>query len=113
MALTKAQVADFLSAIPTEPPSEQRRFAPAGGDVIVRGMGLAQRLQLAVARKAGFGNASEMLAGCVFVLDENGEEVRLAEPAQWEAIGARFYAETLDLLGVVNKLSGLDDASGN
>lgn len=113
MALTKAQAADFLSAIPDEPPSETRRFAPAGGDVIVRGMGLAQRLQLTLASKRGFDNAPEMLSACVFVLDEDGQEVPMASQGKWKVIGARFYTETLDLMAAINRLSGIEDASGN
>lgn len=113
MPLTKAQAADFLSALPDATPSEIVRFAPAGGDVIVRGMGLTQRLQISIAQKAGLERAPEVLAATVFVLDENDNEVPLADAAKWQVIGHKYYAETLALMGAVNRLSGLEDASGN
>lgn len=86
---------------------------PLGGEVLVRGMSLRERLAFAVRARTGertpsmeedretFENVSHVLSWCV--LDADRE--RLMTPAQWEAWGSAHTADAMRLFGIAKRLS--------
>lgn len=99
MALTRAQLQAQIPALPTE-------VVPVpdlGGDLVVRGMTLAARLELFAVE----GNAARLikaLAHCV--VDGDGQPI--ASEEEWDRIGAKLPAVALNLWEVIRRLSGLD-----
>lgn len=90
---------------PPAPPSEAVQVDAMGGEVVVRGLLLRDRLALATAGGADkFGQVSALLAASV--VDADGEPVWTQQ--QWEAFGARHFEEALRLFVVAQRLSGLD-----
>jgi hypothetical protein len=104
MALKKADIARPLL------PMEAVDVPEIGGEVIVRGLTLSQRLELGVKfRDAGFRQMPEMLARCV--VDADHEPVFDAD--EWEAFGAKHFDVVLRLADKAQRLSGFDkDDSG-
>lgn len=98
MILKKANI-----AAPTLP--KQTVDVPElGGEVVVRGLLLKDRLALFADADAGQAQVSKLLAATV--VDADNEPVYTA--AQWEEFGAAHFAASLRLFDVSRKLSGLD-----
>lgn len=84
-------------------PAEAVDVPEIGGEVIVRGLMLSQRLDLGVKYKgAGMRQMSAMLALCV--VDADGVAVFTED--EWEAFGAGNFDAVLRLSGVAQRLSG-------
>lgn len=90
-----------------ELPRETVAVPALGGDVIVRGMMLGERLALfSDLREEGkhYSHISKILAATV--IGDDGK--RLMDEADWEAFGGLHFNEALDLFSVARRLSGLD-----
>lgn len=99
MALTRLTVAAPML------PKETHDCPALGGEVIIRGLPLSQRLALMDAAGGDrYLNAARMLHACV--IDPDGEPLLSLE--QWEAFGAMHFDEALRLARVAQRLSGLD-----
>lgn len=88
-------------------PSETVAVAALGGDVIVRGLRLGDRLGIfADLRTNGksYTHIARLLA--VSVVGEDSQP--LLTEAEWEAFGGANFEAALDLFGVARRLSGLD-----
>jgi len=88
-------------------PRETVAVPALGGDVIVRGMLLNERLELFSGLRnetAGYGHIARLLAPVV--IGEDGKPLLTVE--EWEAFGGANFAEVLDLFNVARRLSGLD-----
>jgi hypothetical protein len=90
-------------------PKQAVPVAALGGEVVVRGMVLSERLALmSAARNAegtvNFGHVCRALAVCV--LAEDGEPVFTA--TEWETFGGANVDAALDLFAKVRELSGMD-----
>ena len=100
MALTRAQLQAQIPALP----SEAVPVPELGGDLVVRGLTLAGRLELFAVE----GNARRLikaLASCV--VDADGQPI--ATEDEWDRIGSKLPAAALNLWEVIRRLSGLDD----
>lgn len=86
--------------------SETVSVPELGGDVLVRGMLLKDRLEISIVD--GYARMASMLAACVFVDNEKGEKVSLYNADEWERVGSRHYAATLKLWDIARKLSDVD-----
>lgn len=106
MALKKADIK------PPVLPKEAVQVDELGGEVIVRGLLLRERVQLF---QSGGGEwsarVSQMLAATV--IDADGAPIYTAQ--QWEEFGAQHFDACARLLAVANRLSGLstEDARKN
>ena len=80
-----------------------------GGEVVVRGLRLSERLSITAAGDdfERFGNVSRVLAWCV--LDAEGEPLMSRE--EWEAFGASHVDSCIRLFGIARRLSLLDQAT--
>ena len=90
-----------------ELPREIVAVPALGGEVIVRGLLLGERLGLfADLREDGksYTHISKLLAATV-VCDDGQPLMREAE---WEAFGGQHFTEALDLFAVARRMSGLD-----
>lgn len=88
-------------------PSETVSVAPLGGEVIVRGLRLGERLAMfADLRGAGrnYAHLAKLLS--MAVVGDDGQP--LLSESEWEIFGGRHFSETLALFGVAQRLSGLD-----
>ena len=95
------------SALPAPSLLEEIVSVPElGGDVLVRGMLLKDRLEISIVD--GYARMSAMLAACVFADNEQGEPAPLYSADEWERVGARHYAAALKLWDVVRRLSDID-----
>lgn len=96
-------------------PKEAVPVPSLGGEVIVHGLLLRDRLRLfAEAREEGavrYASVSSMLAATV----TGGDGKPLYTVDEWETFGALHLDEALDLFAVAKRLSGLDseDAEKN
>ena len=101
MALKKADIK------PPVLPKETVEVDALGGEVVVRGLLLRERLALFDdARDGGerFGHLSAVLAACV--VDADGKQVFTVD--EWEQFGAVHFEAALKLFNVAQRLSGLD-----
>jgi hypothetical protein len=97
-------------------PKETVAFPPLGGDVVVRGLLLGERLAMmaAGARRdpaAPEPDGPELFAGIASglawcVLDADGEP--LLSAAEWQVLGAQHIDACLELWRAVKRLSGMD-----
>lgn len=88
-------------------PRETVAVPALGGDVIVTGLRLRDRLALfAGLRKEGGNNGHVATLLAATVVDDNG--AKLLTEAEWEAFGGQHFGEVVDLFGVACRLSGLD-----
>lgn len=88
-------------------PKEAVLVQSLGGEVVVRGLLLSERLGLfAKAREgaAGFAHVCEVLAVAVLASDS----LPVFTAGEWETFGALHMAEAIELFGHVQRLSGLD-----
>lgn len=88
-------------------PKETVPVAALGGEVVVRGLLLSERLSLfAGIREDGkaFAHLPSMLAATV----QDADGLPLFNEQEWEAFGAKHFQEALALFAVARKLSGLD-----
>lgn len=88
-------------------PRETVAVPALGGDVIVRGLLLRDRLAMFDAqRKDGdsFRRTAQLLARSVV----DDQDQPLLSETEWEAFGAVHFEAALDLFGVAWRLSGLD-----
>lgn len=86
-------------------PEEVVPVPELGGDVLVRGLGLAARLELQQDFKAStkFGHMTPLLAACVLV-----DDGPLYTAAEWEAWGATHSAAAMRLWDIAWRLCDLD-----
>lgn len=75
-----------------------------GGEVIVRGLLLSDRVRILTAASQGALSISELLAASVI----DAESEPIFDVGEWEAFGAQHFNATLNLFGEAKKLSGLD-----
>ena len=88
-------------------PRETVAMPALGGDVIVRGLLLGERLGLfADVREDGksYAHISKMLAAAV--VGDDG--LALMTEAEWEVFGGQQFSAVLELFAVARRLSGLD-----
>lgn len=87
------------------------RVESLDGEVIVHGLGLADKLRFATWQGPRFSQMCEALA--VAVRDANGEPLWSAD--EWDAWGGQHLDDALLLWGVIERLSSLDkeDAEKN
>lgn len=91
------------------PPSFPKKMVAVealGGEVVVWGLGLADKLRFATWDGPRFAQMCEALA--VAVRDADGVPLWTAE--QWDAWGSKHVTEALRLFGVIEELSGLTEA---
>jgi hypothetical protein len=101
MALKRSEIPRPL------PPAEAVQVDSLGGEVIVRGLLLSQRLEMAIYDGPRMAQVPQMLAICV--VDADGKPI--FDAAEWEAFGALHMADAMDLFGVAQRLSGFDKAA--
>lgn len=99
MALTREQLKRAVV------PRETVEVPELGGEVIVRGLRLSERLELAASASAArqFSGLAQLLAWCV--VDEDGQP--LMSVAEWEDWGGQCADAAVRLLEVAHRLSGL------
>lgn len=86
-------------------PKETVEVPELGGEVVVRGMLLRERIDLFFdAEKNGHGHLSKVLAATV--IDADGVPVYTRD--EWEQFGARNTSAVLRLFEVAKRMSGLD-----
>ena len=86
-------------------PMETIEVPELGGEVIVRGMLLRDRIGLFFdAEKNGHGQLSKVLAATVV----DADHVPVYTQDEWEAFGATHSATVIRLFDVARRLSGLD-----
>lgn len=80
-----------------------------GGEVIVKGLLLSERLGLVLGEDTKHGRVARILSQCVMY----GDRTPLFTAEQWDAFGARHYEDTLMLFQAAHRLSGLGDPEKN
>lgn len=85
-------------------PKETVDVPELGGEVVVSGLLLKDRIELFAAAETGGAQLSRLLAATV--LDADGVPVYTQE--EWEQFGAQHFAAALRLFDVARRLSGLD-----
>ena len=100
MALKKSEIK------PPVLPKETHEVPELGGEIIVRGLLLSERLSLFAEAREGerFSHISRLLA-CV-VVDAEGKPVFTAE--EWEQFGSANFEAALRVFEIARRLSGLD-----
>jgi hypothetical protein len=86
------------------PPKEVLDVPELGGEVIVRGLMLSERVRLLHAATTSSLSISELLS--YTVIDAENESIFNTE--EWEAFGANHFTVALDLFKKAKQLSGLD-----
>lgn len=88
-------------------PRETHEVPELGGEIVVRGLLLRERLALFDDANNGgerFGHLSAVLAACV--IDAEDKPVYTID--EWERFGALHFEAALRLFGIAQRLSGLD-----
>ena len=85
-------------------PKEAVDVPALGGEVVVRGMTLSERLDL-WSGSVSYAQIAKALAVCVSL--DDGKPALTAD--EWEAFGGANLAAAIDLFDVVKRLSGLGD----
>lgn len=100
MALKKNEIARPVL------PKEAHDIPELGGEVVVRGLLLSERLALFAEARDGerFSHISRLLA-CA-VIDAEGKPVFTAE--EWEQFGSANFEAALRIFEIARRLSGLD-----
>ena len=101
MALKKSEIK------PPVLPKETHDVPELGGEVVVRGLLLSERLALFADAQADGGRFSHIarLLACV-VIDAEGKPVFTAD--EWEQFGASNFEAVLRVFEIARRLSGLD-----
>jgi hypothetical protein len=86
-------------------PHEPVHVESLGGEVVVYGLGLADKLRFSTWDGPRFAQLCEALAICV--RDDEGAAIWTSE--QWDAWGSLHVKEALDLFGVIERLSGMTE----
>jgi hypothetical protein len=86
------------------PPKEVVDVPELGGEIIVRGLMLSDRVRILSLSARGAMPISELLASAV--VDAENEPVFTAD--EWEAFGAQHFVATLKLFKKAKELSGLE-----
>lgn len=84
-------------------PKEVVEVAELGGDVVVRGLLLKDRLSLFKAADDGAAHVSKLLSATVIDADDQP----VYSEQQWEEFGSKNFAAVLRLFDVARRLSGL------
>lgn len=100
MAIRKAQ------APALRVPKEAVQVDALGGEVIVHGLRLSDKLRFATWDGPRFAQMAEALA--VSVRDADGAQLYTSD--EWEVWGGEHMGEAIRLFGVVERLSGLNEA---
>lgn len=86
-------------------PQEEVDVPALGGEVIVRGMLLGERLEIMSSLQEGrFAHVSRILAATV--VDADGKQMFSQE--EWETFGATHFNEAMRLAAIASRLSGMD-----
>lgn len=96
MAIRRADVATPLL------PQEAIQIDSLGGEVIVSGLMLKERLEMATLN-GGFERVAVMLAKTV----RDADQKPLFSAEEWEAFGAKHFDDALKLAEVAQRLSGM------
>lgn len=86
------------------PPKEVVDVPELGGEIIVRGLMLSDRVRILGAASRGAMPISELLASAV--VDVDLEPIFTAD--EWEAFGAQHFVATIKLFKKAKELSGLE-----
>jgi hypothetical protein len=86
------------------PPKEVVDVPELGGEIIVRGLMLSDRVRILGAASRGAMSISELLASAI--VDAEMEPVFTVD--EWEAFGAQNFVASLQLFKKAKELSGLD-----
>lgn len=98
MALKKSDIPRPL------PPAEAVHVDELGGEVIVRGLLLSERLEIAAGRgESRFDGVPKLLA--LTVVD--ADQVPIFSVQEWEAFGARHFEAAWKLFTVSQRISGM------
>jgi hypothetical protein len=93
------------SQIPTPVlPQETIDIPELGGEVIVRGLLLRDRLTLYLDSENGHANLSKLLAATV----RAGDGLQVFTQDEWEVFGSTHFEAVVALFAVARRLSGLD-----
>lgn len=84
-------------------PKETKKVDALGGEVVVQGLLLSERLALSANRDKPFRHISETLA--YTVRDADGEPVYSAD--EWEIFGAQNADTAFELFAIAQRLSGM------
>lgn len=87
-------------------PKETVDVPELGGEVVVQGLRLRERLAIFADREGAqkFAHVGELLAAVV--VDGAGEPIFTAE--EWDEFGSKNYAAAINLFQVARRLSGLE-----
>lgn len=86
-------------------PKEAKQVDALGGEVVVRGLLLSDRLALAINNTKPYSNIAETLARTV--MDEEGEPIYTAD--EWEIFGAKHAEAAFELFAIAQRLSGMGE----
>lgn len=86
------------------PPKEVLDVPELGGEIIVRGLLLSDRVRILTKAGSGGQPISEVLAASVI----DAKEEPIFDVEEWEAFGASNFNVTLSLFQKAKELSGLD-----
>lgn len=87
-------------------PKESKQVDAIGGEVVVQGLLLSDRLALAVNKEKPYTHIAEMLSRTV--MDDEGEPVYTAQ--EWEIFGAKNSEAAFELFAIAQRLSGMGEA---
>jgi hypothetical protein len=85
-------------------PTEAVEVPELGGEVIVRGLLLKDRLALYLDNENGHANLSKLLAATV----RDGDGLPVFNVDEWEVFGTSNFGAVVKLFNVARRLSGLD-----
>lgn len=87
-------------------PKEAVQVDELGGEVVVRGLLLRERLAIFSNTEAGekFAHVGELLAATV--MDADGLQVYTAQ--EWDEFGTKHFSAAMQLFQVARRLSGID-----
>lgn len=97
-------VINKANVTPPSVPKEVVDVPELGGEVIVRGLMLSDRVRILTASFKSESRLSALLASTV--VDEKNEPIFTEQ--EWEEFGSRHFAKALELFKKAKELSGLD-----
>lgn len=84
-------------------PKEAKQVDALGGEVVVQGLLLSDRLALAVNKEKPYTHIAETLSRTV--MDEEGEPIYTTQ--EWEVFGATHSEDAFELFSIAQRLSGM------